>query len=182
MKNKSIFFKAILRIAIIVLILAGINNLNAEMTRSQLQDMYVSYLRNEGYSPWIDSDGDVNFSVQRYRFYINVMDNDLQSFQIVLAGFLDIGGESNRLKALEEASAVTRTTRVVRLYITSTGRVAIDTYIFLARPEDFSVHLNRMVNIMLLARAEFLQRMNMQYSSPRKRPLKTPERTKEWLE
>jgi len=144
---------------LLVFLLAGIAGLNAQMTKQQLQNMYVNYLRGEGYSPSIDSDGDVNFTVQGHRFYINVMENDLQSFQIVLTNFLDIGAASNRLKALDAASAVTRTTRVVRLYITSSGKIAIDTYIFLAKPEDFSAHLNRMVNIMIQSRDEFMAAM-----------------------
>ena len=139
--------------------LAGLACLSAQMTKAQLQDMYVNYLRNEGYQPSVDSDGDVNFSVQGLRFYINVMENDLQSFQLVLTNFLDIGGASNKLKALETASYVTRTTRVVRLYITSSDRIAIDSFIFLAKPEDFSVHLNRLVNLMIQSRNEFLDLM-----------------------
>ncbi|MCL2181709.1 MAG: hypothetical protein FWB83_11360, partial [Treponema sp.] len=105
------------------------------MSKAQLQNMYVNYLRGEGYSPTIDSDGDVNFTAQSQRFYINVMENDLQSFQIVMTNFLDIGSASNRLRALEAASAVTRTRPVTRLYLTSSGRIAIDSFIFLARPE-----------------------------------------------
>ena len=121
--------------------------------------LLLSFFRGEGYNPSIDSDGDVNFTAQGHRFYIAVMENDPQSFQLVLANFLDIGGASNRLKALDAASAVTRTARVARVYITSSGWIAIDTYIFLARPEDFRVHLNRMVNIMAGAREEFLAAM-----------------------
>ena len=142
-----------------VFIFAGINCLSAQMTKAQLQEMYVAYLRGEGYSPSVDSDGDVNFSAQGQRFYIDVIDNDLHSFHLVLTGFLDIGSPSNRLKALDAASAVTRTTRVVRLYITSSGKIAIDAYIFLAKPDDFKIHLNRLVNIMVSAREEFLTMM-----------------------
>jgi hypothetical protein len=142
-----------------VIMLAGINCLGAQMTKTQLQDMYVTYLRGEGFQPSIDSDGDVNFSAHGQRFYISVMESDLTSFHLVLSSFIDIGGEGNRLKALNAASAVTRTTKVVRLYITSSGRIAVDSFIFLAKPEDFNVHLNRLVNIMIQSRNEFLDLM-----------------------
>jgi len=151
--------KAKVIIIFFILMAVGLSTLSAQMTKKQLQDMYVSYLRGEGYSPTVDSDGDVNFTAQGQRFYIDVVDNDLQSFHLVLTGFLDIGSASNRLKALDAASAVTRTTRVVRLYITSSGKIAIDCYIFIAKPDDFKVHLNRMVNIMVAAREEFLGMM-----------------------
>jgi len=144
----------------IVFLLAGFTGLSAQMTKSQLQEMYVSYLRGEGYNPTIDSDGDVNFTAHGHRFYINTIDGDLNSFHLVLLNFLDIGGASNRLKALDAASAVTRTTKVVRLYITSNGRIAVDSYIFLVKPDDFKTHLNRLVNLMISAREEFLTMMN----------------------
>ena len=136
-----------------VLMLVGINCLSAQ-TRSQLQDMYVSYLRGEGYNPSIDSDGDVNFTAQGHRFYIDVMDNDLQSFHVVLTDQITIGPD--RLRALEAASQETRTTRVARVYMTSGGRIAIDAYIFLARPDDFRVVLNRMVDVILIARRDYI--------------------------
>jgi hypothetical protein len=122
--------------------------------------MYVTYLKSEGYQPSVDSDGDVNFTVQGQKYYINVMENDLQSFQIVLSNFLDIGAASNRQKALEAASAVTRTTRVSRVYMTSNGKIAIDAYIFIANPNDFKLVLNRMVNVIGIARNDFLSEMS----------------------
>ena len=151
MKKKSVCL-------FIVFMLVGICCLSAQ-TKKQLQDTYVAYLKSQGYNPSVDSDGDVNFTAKGQRFYISVRENDLQSFQLVLSNFLDIGNVSNRLKALETASAVTRTTPVVRLYITSSGKIAIDSYIFLAKPDDFKEHLNRLVNIMVQARDEFLAAM-----------------------
>ncbi|MDR0501833.1 MAG: hypothetical protein LBH16_00780 [Treponema sp.] len=145
--------------SLLVFLLAGITNLSAQMSKKQLQDMYITYLKGEGYNPALDRDGDVNFTAKGQKFYIEVIDNDLSSFHLVLTEFLDIGGASNRLKALDAASAVTRTTSVVRLYITSGGKIAIDTYIFLAKPEDFKTHFNRMVNIIVSAREEFLAMM-----------------------
>ena len=152
MNNKVISF-------FIVFMLAGLTCLSAQMTKAQLQNMYVVYLRGQGDNPSVDSDGDVNFSAQGHNFYINVMENDLQSFHLVLTNFIDVGNQSNRLKALNAASTVTRTRPVARLYITSSGKIAIDSYLFLAKPEDFSVHLNRLVNVIVQSREEFINAM-----------------------
>jgi hypothetical protein len=139
--------------------LVGITCLSAQ-TRSQLQEMYVSYLRGEGYSPSIDSDGDVNFTAQGHKFYINVMDNDLQSFQIVLTTFLDVGSSASaKQKAIDAAFYATRTTRVARAYITSSGKIAIDAFIFIGKPDDFKLHLNRMVSVILTARNDCIEKM-----------------------
>ena len=150
MKKKTICF-------FVALMLAGINCLSAQMTKSQLQEMYVSFLRSEGYNPSVDSDGDVNFTAQGHRFYIDVMAEDLHSFRIVLSSFLDIG--SDRLRALEAAVLEINTTKATRFVIASNNRIAIDSFIFLGHPEDFRLHLNRMVSNILIARRDFLARM-----------------------
>ena len=151
MKKKTVCF-------VIVLMLVGLTCLSAQMSKSQLQEMYVSHLRSVGYSPSIDRDGDVNFTEQGLNFYIAI-DNDPQSFRLSILDHIDIGGASNRLKALEAASAVTRSTRVVRLYITQSGKIAVDSFIFVAKPEDFKVHFSQLVKIMVDARKEFVDAM-----------------------
>jgi hypothetical protein len=126
------------------------------MTKPQLQEMYVSYLRSEGYNPSVDSDGDVNFTAQGQRFYIDVMADDLQSFRIVLSDFLDIGPVSNRLNAFETAINQINKTKATRFFTASNNRIAIDSFIFIGNPDDFKLHLNRMVNVILVARRDFL--------------------------
>jgi hypothetical protein len=119
--------------------------------------MYVSWLRDEGYNPSVDSDGDVNFTAQGQRFYIDVMDNDLQSFMIVLSDFLPMG--SDRLKALEAAASEILTTKAISFNLASNNRLAINSFIFIARPEDFKTHLKQMVDNIMIARRDFLARM-----------------------
>jgi hypothetical protein len=141
----------------IVFTLAGLASLSAQMTKPQLQQMYVDYLRGEGYNPSVDSDGDANFTAQGQRFYIDVMADDLQSFRIVLSDFLPMG--SDRLKALEAAASEIATTKAISFNLASNNRLAINSFIFLARPEDFKTHLKRMVDNILVARRDFLARM-----------------------
>lgn len=160
--QREVFMKKITISFFIVLILAGINCLGAQ-TRSELQEMYVEFLTSEGYRPTVDAKGDVLFTTQGQGFYINVMENDLQSFHIVLSKFLDVVVASNRQKALESASAAIRTTRLARVYITSNSKIAVDAYTFIGDPNDFKLVLNRMVNVIITARNNFLSEM-------RKRP------------
>jgi hypothetical protein len=150
MKKKTICFFT-------VLMLAGLACLSAQMTKQQLQEMYVSYLRDEGYDPSVDSDGDVNFTAQGQKFYIDVMADDLQSFRIVLSDLLPMG--SDRLKALETAAAEIATTKAISFNLASNNRLAINSFIFIARPEDFKTHLKRMVDNMLVAKRDFLAKM-----------------------
>jgi hypothetical protein len=150
MKKKTMCF-------IIVLTLLGLSCLSAQMTKPQLQEMYVSWLRAEGYNPSVDSDGDVNFTAQGQRFYIDVMADDLQAFRIVLSDLVPMG--SDRLKALETAASEIATTKAVSFNLASNNRLAINSFILIARPEDFKTHLKRMVDSILVARRDFLAKM-----------------------
>jgi hypothetical protein len=150
MKKKTICF-------FIVLMLVGFTCLSAQMSKTQLQEMYVAWLRTEGYNPSVDSDGDVNFTAQGQKFYIDVMAEDLQSFRIVLSDFLSMG--QDRLKALEAAASEIATTKAISFNLTSNNRLAINSFIFIARPEDFKTHLKRMVDNILTARKDFLAKM-----------------------
>jgi len=48
--------------------------LPGSMSKSQLQLMYVLYLRQEGYEYWIDSDGDLRFRIDNHSLYINILE------------------------------------------------------------------------------------------------------------
>jgi hypothetical protein len=148
MKRKTMCF-------FIVLMLAGLS-LSAQMTKPQLQEMYVAYLRAEGYNPSVDSDGDVNFTAQGQRFYIDVRADDLQSFRIVLSDLVPMG--SDRQKA-EAAASEIATAQAVSFDPASNNRFTINSFMLLAKPEDFKTHLKRMVDNILTARRDFLARM-----------------------
>ena len=152
MKKKTVFFS-------IVLLLVGFSSLSAQMTKKQLQDMYVAQLRTEGYRDIsVDSDGDVVFKVQRdgatHNFYIDVMENDLQSFRIVLSDYIPMG--SNRQRALDAAVSEIITTKGVSFNLASGDRIAINSFNFLAKPEDCKAVIKRMVDNILIARKDFV--------------------------
>ena len=53
-----------------------------QMSKAALQRMYMDYLREEGYMPSIDEDGDILFKVAGDSYYIIIDEDDLQFFQI----------------------------------------------------------------------------------------------------
>ena len=151
MKRKTVCF-------FIVLMLVGIACLSAQ-TKKQLQDMYVAQLRAEGYGDIsVDSDGDVVFKVQRdgatHNLYIDVMENDLQSFRIVLSDYIPMG--SNRQRAIDAAVSEINTTKGVTFNFASGDRIAINSFNFLAKPDDCKVVIKRMVDNILIARRDFI--------------------------
>ncbi|MDR2144693.1 MAG: YbjN domain-containing protein [Treponema sp.] len=151
--------KALLFFVTLVVVCAG--SLNAQMSKSQLQQMYVSYLTEQGYQPSIDSDGDIIFKVEGGTYYIAVDEDDLQSFRIVFPNFWEIESPSEKVQVRDVANYINRTTKVVKLWLNSReDNVSMEVNIFIGKPEDFKLHFRRIINLLLAERREFLEKMN----------------------
>jgi hypothetical protein len=119
------------------------------MSKEQLQQMYMDYLQQNGYQPFIDSDGDVDFKAQGFNFYISVDEGDIESFRIVFPAFWEIESDDERIKASDAISYANRTTKVARIYIERNDDVYIDANILLSKPDDFKNHFERMIDLIL---------------------------------
>jgi hypothetical protein len=75
--------------------------LESQISKKQLQDMYISYLKEQGYQPDIDSDGDVTFKAEGGSFYIFVDEDDLELFRIVYPNFWEVESLAEMLKIYE---------------------------------------------------------------------------------
>lgn len=150
--------KMILLIGFIVMVSAA---LNAQMSRKQMQDMYVSYLRGEGYQPSIDSDGDVMFKAEGFTLYIIVDNEDPESFRILFPNFWEIESAAEKTKAYVVANYINRTTKVAKVYINSQETwVSMDANIYVEEPDDFEPHFRRMIQLLLSEVGEFRDEMN----------------------
>jgi hypothetical protein len=132
----------------------------AGQTKGDLQNMYVSYLEEEGYAPSIDSDGDITFKIEGRNYYIIVDEDDSIFFQIYYPNFWEIETEAERAKASAVIMSVNRTTKIAKVYITSRDNTSIDAGILLNTPEDFKGHFSRMIDAVQLARSKFVVGMN----------------------
>lgn len=150
--------KLILLIGFIVMVSAA---LGAQMSRRQMQDMYVSYLREEGYQPSVDSDGDVMFKAEGFTFYIIVDDEDPESFRILFANFWEIESDEEKANVYAAANLINRTTKVAKVYVNSQEtNVSMDANIYVGEPEDFKLHFPRMIHLLLAEIVEFRDEMN----------------------
>ncbi|MDR3115358.1 MAG: YbjN domain-containing protein [Treponema sp.] len=136
-----------------------VNGLNAQMTKSELQQMYVTYLKQEGYQPEVDSDGDVSFKAEGKYFYISVDENDLEVFTIVFPYFWEIESASERREALSAASNANRTTKIAKIYLTGDDDTSIRGQTCLVKPDDFKLFFRRMIDAIMAARRKFIDEM-----------------------
>jgi hypothetical protein len=131
-----------------------------DMSEQDLQNMYVSYLREEGYSPWIDDDGDVGFEKNDLNFYIIVNEGDLEFFQLLFPGIYSVDTPQERQRAAAAISVVNRKRKVAKVYMnTSETRVTVSAEVFVRNPGDFRGTFTRMFNNVLLAAQDFLEAM-----------------------
>ncbi|MCL1955533.1 MAG: YbjN domain-containing protein [Spirochaetes bacterium] len=145
----------------VAFILVCIANLNAQMSKQELQNMYISFLKDQGYQSNVDSDGDVEFKAEGRTFYIIVDTRDLQSFRILYPNFWEIESEDEKAKAVKVANYINRTTKVAKVYLNSReDDVSMDANIFIDKPENFKTFFRRMIDLLLEERREFREKMN----------------------
>ncbi|MDR2375351.1 MAG: hypothetical protein LBD96_02820 [Treponema sp.] len=131
-----------------------------DMSEQDLQNMYVSYLREEGYSPWVDDDGDVAFERSDLNFYIAVNEGDLEYFQLLFPGIYSIDTPEERQRAADAISVVNRRRKVAKIFMnTNETSVSVVAEVFLRNPGDFRGTFSRMFDNVLLAAQNFLEAM-----------------------
>ena len=133
-----------------------IPSINAQ-SKKNLQDMYMDYLRAEGYVPSVDKDGDILFKVAGDSYYILVDEDDLQFFQIYMGINL---GKTKLADALHAANYATRRSKVAKVYISQDGKSAIiKIELLVNKPEDFKQLFSRSMSIMRTAEENFLSEL-----------------------
>jgi hypothetical protein len=152
MKKKGIFF--------ILIVVAGVffaSPVFAQMSKNDLQKMYVDYLRQEGYLPSIDSDGDIVFKIAGDNYLIIIDEDDLQFFQVI--EYISLGSTSSQT-ALNAANYATRRTKVAKAFISSDGKtVCIKVELLLGKPDDFKQFFSRALSMIRSAEESFISQI-----------------------
>lgn len=127
-------------------------------TKAELQQMYVTFLKGEGYSPEVDRDGDVNFKFEGVTYFIAVDEKDSAYFRLVCYPFWKIDGQAELERSLVAADYATRKTKVAKVYIVN-DRVWTATEIFVASPGDFRAVFKRCLTALPASVTNFATRM-----------------------
>jgi hypothetical protein len=149
------------RMGLLFCVFLCVAGLGAAQTKAELQEMYMTYLREQGYAPSLDSDGDVNFKFEGGNYYISIDEADSDYFKIVYSSFWEIESEAERREASAVIMSVNRTTKLAKVYITSWDDTSIEAGILLNTPQDFKHHFSRMVGAIQTARRKFVDGMSI---------------------
>lgn len=80
-------------------------------------DLYMDYLREEGYLPKLDGDGDVQFKYEGMTCCVFSDELDREYFRVVLPNFWPIESEDERARATAAAVAVTAGIKVGKVIL-----------------------------------------------------------------
>jgi hypothetical protein len=134
--------------------------LSAQFSKEELQDLYVDYLRTEGYVPRIDKDGDIEFKIQGKTYYVIVNDGDLEYFELLFPNIKTINSDQERRQIVTAASYANRRTKVAKVYITSNeNNVSITAATFIEDPADFKQFFTRLLSTIDRASENFTEQM-----------------------
>jgi hypothetical protein len=128
-------------------------------TKEQLQNIYSQFLRERGYIPSIDDDGDVRFIREEKTYYIPIREADPEYFSIVLANIWPIESTEEKQKALEACNEITATTKVSKISIVSDSNIIIKGEVYISHPSEATKVFRRILSSMDTIRREFLQTM-----------------------
>lgn len=150
----------IIRLALLALALFALSTtaLMAQMTKSELQQMYQDYLQSEGFRPEIDQDGDITFKYEGKEYYIIVDEDDLEYFTIMSFEVWKIDSPEELLKAQAACVFATRRTKVAKSFITD-DKVRFKIELFVAKPEDFKGVFIRSLGALDTVRENFVTTM-----------------------
>lgn len=93
-----------------------------------LRSEIMSFIKDEGFSPEIDSDGDVKFKYEGHAFYVVVSDNDENPMYVVLCSYYNYSDECTSDKVLLASKALNKYKAVKVLCFDNTFRIGAEMY------------------------------------------------------
>jgi hypothetical protein len=148
------------KILIAILILGSIFVFPAasqQWTKENLQNAYIEYLTQEGFTPTVDEDGDVKFKVAGDTYFIIVDDKDIQFFQIYTGFKLDTVSQD---AAINAANSSNRISKVVKIAFSPERKiVSITAELLLNDPKDFVNVFSRAISLIRNAENNFMTQL-----------------------
>jgi hypothetical protein len=128
------------------------------MSKAERAQMYLEYLRSEGYVPSIDGDGDVVFKYEGRTYYIIVSETDPEYFKLLFPNFWSLESPEEKVKAERSALIATLETKVAKVSPVRENVVAT-IEMFCSPPESFKNVFPRSISALRSAVQTFVEKM-----------------------
>jgi hypothetical protein len=130
----------------------------AQEPDGEFRDFCMDYLREEGYVPRLDEDGDIAFKVEGIEYYLITPAVDTDILQLAWFGW-DFDDDAEKTRAFVAANAVNASVKIGKLYVLE-SRMGLDVYQFVSSTRDVRVFFPRMLQFMRNTLSRFRERMN----------------------
>lgn len=87
-----------------------------QIKKKLIQDKYLAFLNEKGYSPEVDEDGDVKFQYNERNYYITIDIKDESFFRLARLAGLTLENETDITEAKEICHNVTQDVKVAKVY------------------------------------------------------------------
>lgn len=127
------------------------------MTRGQKADVYSRILKDQGFTPTLDPDGDIEFKYEGGHYLI-LLDDDEVFFRLMFPIFWPIEDEPERARAVEAALHATAQTKVAKVFIIGDAACA-SIEMFVGSPDAVDAVFMRCLGALQASVAMFRKRM-----------------------
>ncbi|MCW7752654.1 hypothetical protein OOT00_01485 [Desulfobotulus sp. H1] len=128
------------------------------LNKEALQNLYMEYLKGEGYRPEVDEDGDVMFRREGKIYFLFVTEDDSDFFRLVLPNIWPIESIEENLQVLAAADFSNALSKVSKVY-TVNDDVWVSIEMFLPSQKDFSQIFRRSMEALDNGVANFVRKM-----------------------
>lgn len=125
-------------------------------------ELFMSYLREEGYVPKLDDDGDIVFKAEGLTLIVFAAEDDQEYFRIVVPNFWSIDNEEERARATHAANRVTAQMKVGKIQLVN-DNVWSSVELLIDPIENFDRVFKRSLRILTAAMGEFREAMQVRH-------------------
>lgn len=132
------------------------SDIETQVQKKIIQDRYVNFLTGKGYSPEVDSDGDVKFTFNERTYYITIDMEEKNFFRIARLANLKLDSEADITKAINICHEVTKEEKVAKVYWIN-GTIWTSSEIILKDPNDYLAIFDRVLRLTESAYDKFVE-------------------------
>lgn len=109
--------------------------------------MYFEFLKEEGYVPQYDSDGDIIFKSEGLSYLLFAAEDDPPYFRLALPFFWEVESPQERQRAMAAATVVNAEVKVVKLYIVE-DHLWASVEMLMEPPDGFKLVFSRCLRVL----------------------------------
>jgi hypothetical protein len=125
---------------------------------TERREMFLEFLKVEGYVPNIDKDGDIHFKYEGGNYYICISDDD-EFFRIIYPAFWSIDDKKEYERVLRAAAAATQNTKAAKVFPVDNDTWA-SIEMFVAKQADVKPVFSRLMRALKCAIDSFREEMS----------------------